>query len=206
MKLPKHYFENLTASRYKEYLKLLPDMQKENTRIITTLILTFVAMSFFGIFAINPTLSTIIVLKKQLSDSVTVHSALEQKISNLSSLQQQYTNLNTDLTNILAAVPQSPAAPTLIGKIYGLAQSTNVNIVSISVLDLQLVGESKTISDKSSYPFTLQAKGTYESLSNFIMGLPNIDRIISVESISVSKDPKQGDIFMDIKGRAYFQK
>lgn len=205
MRLPRKYFDNLSTSKYKDYLKLLPNMQKENTRIVTTLILTFLAMSFFGIFAINPTLSTIITLKKQLADSMVVHSALEQKISNLSSLQQQFSALGPDLPFIFAAIPFEPSAPTLIGKIYGLAQNTNVNITFISALDLQILGQDKT-PNNSSYIFSFQAKGSYNSLANFIKDLSNIDRIISVDSVSVSKDPKQNDIFMDIKGRAYYQK
>src|SRR5215469_6686309 len=103
MKLPKSYFENLSAIRYREYLKLLPNMQEEKTRSFVTLILTFAALSFFGIFAINPTLTTIANHEKQISDDTQVDQQLKTKINNLSSLEQQYNLLGNDLTNILSA-------------------------------------------------------------------------------------------------------
>lgn len=205
MKLPKNYFENLSVAKYRDYLKLLPSMQKENTRIITTLILTFFAMSFFGIFAINPTLSTIVTLKKQLSDSIFVHDALTQKITNLSSLQQQYNALSSDLPNIFAAIPQSAEAPNLMGQIAALSQAAKVQVLSTSISSIQLLGEDIS-SNKSSYTFSLRIQGPYGALINFIKDLSNIDRIISLESISVSKDSKQTDLGLEIIGRAYFQK
>ena len=82
MKLPRHYFTDLSAAKYREYLKLLPNIQNEKTKAITMLIFTFVAMSFLGIFAINPTLSTIVELNKQLEESKFVHEQLQTKINN----------------------------------------------------------------------------------------------------------------------------
>ncbi len=204
MKLPKNYFENLTVSRYRQYLKLLPDMHQENTRIITTLILTFAAMSFFGVFAINPTLSTIVTLKKQLSDSQLVHEKLGIKINNLSSLQQQYGQLTPDLPVVFDAIPESPQAPGLMGKIFALSQKMKVQTTSLAVSNVQIIG-GKAL-DEPSYAFSLQAQGPYADLINFSKALTKINRIISVESLSINKDPKLNILILDIHGRGYFKK
>lgn len=203
MKLPKNYFEHLTAGKYREYLKLLPNMQQENTRIITTLILTFAAMSFFGIFAINPTLSTIVTLKKQLSDSQLVHKKLATKISNLSTIQQQYSQLGPDLPTVYDAIPQTPHIPGLMGQIFALSKNTNVQTTSLAVSNIQLTGGKKPI--ESSYEFYLQAQGSYVDLINFTKSLTKINRIISVESISINKDIKLNTLALDIRGRGYFK-
>src|ERR1700733_7592698 len=108
MQLPKNYLKNLSAARYREYLKLLPNMQQESTHNFVMLALTFGALSFFGIFAINPTLSTISDLQKQLADDASVDSQLQTKIDNLSALEQQYDQMGSNLTNIYSAVPQNP--------------------------------------------------------------------------------------------------
>lgn len=204
MKLPKNYFENLSARRYKEYLKLLPNMEQENTRIITTLILTFVAMSFFGIFAINPTLSTIITLKKQLEDNTFVLQRLTEKNTILSSLQQQYLALGPDLPLVLSAIPQNVEAPTLAAQVYGLSQKNNVKISTFSISEVQLAG--KDIKSDNSYAFTLQATGSYEDLIGFVKELPSFDRIVSIESVSINKEAKKDDLSLDVQGRAFFQK
>jgi len=205
MKLPKNYFENLTAKRYREYLKLLPDLQKENTRIITTLILTFSAMSFFGIFAINPTLSTIVTLKKQLSDSMLVHEKLGIKLNNLSSLQQQYSSLSSDLPVVFDAIPQNPQAPNLMGEIIALSQEKKTQLTSLSVSGIQLTGDPNPLNG-SSYIFSLQAQGAYDDLINFTKSLAQINRIISIDSISIARDVKPNTLDLNLVGRGYFKK
>lgn len=253
MKLPRAYFNNLTASKYREYLKLLPDIQKENTRAVVTLIFTFFAMSFFGIFAINPTLSTIVTLKKQLADSQLVHDNLKTKISNLSALQQQYTQLSTDLPTVFEAIPEDARATSLLGQIMGLAKEKRVVILSLGTSRINLLGETQNpttpttgtadpgttgegssgegaivapgtttgqpgaelpqpdnaMTDESaklSYTFSVRAQGAYEDLIAYAKSLTQLGRIISVESISISKDPKENVLVLDIEGRAYYQK
>lgn len=216
MKLPKNYFSNLSTSKYREYLKLLPSMQQENTRIIVTLIFTFFAISFFGIFAINPTLSTIVNLRRQLSDSELVYESLKTKISNLSSLQQQYSQLSPDLPIVFEAVPQEVKAPTLLSQIIGLAKEKQVAIVSYENSDVQLFGSINPIADatqnqlvpgeEDSYTFSLKAVGTYENLMVFTKSLTQISRIIRIESLTISKDEKQNSLALDIDGRTYFRK
>lgn len=140
MKIPKNYFSNLNAAKYREYLKLLPSMQQENTRIIVTLIFTFFALSFFGIFAINPTLTTIVELRKKLADSQLVYESLQTKISNLSSLQQQYSTLGPDLPYVLEAVPQDPRASLLMAQVLGLAREKGISILSLETSRIALAG------------------------------------------------------------------
>jgi len=205
MKLPKNYFENLSASKYREYLKLLPDMRHENTRIITSLILTFIAMSFFGIFAINPTLSTIVTLKKQLSDSILVNEKLGTKINNLSSLQQQYTNLSPDLPYVFDAIPQNPKAPSLMGEIAALAQKKKIQITSLTISQARLT-DIVDSPNGSSYAFALQTKGDYNDLMNFTKSLVQLSRIIKIETLSVTKEPTTSIIILGINGRGYFKK
>jgi len=205
MRLPNSYFQNLSSLRYREYLKLLPDMKKENTRIITTLILTFTAMSFFGIFAINPTLSTIINLKKQLSDSVLVNDKLTTKINNLSMLQQQLNVISPDLPIVFDAIPQNANAPSLLGQIISLSDDKKVQIVSAILSGAQLTGV-KDVQEGTSYTFNLQAKGQYDDLINFTKSLTQINRIISIESISINKDPELNTLVLNISGRGYFKK
>src|SRR5471030_1526710 len=125
MQLPKSYFENLSANKYRVYLKLLPSMEEETTYSFVTLALTFAALTFFGIFAINPTLSTIFSLQKQLADDTKVDKQLQIKINNLSSLEQQYNELGSNLSNIYNAVPENPQAPLLSAQVAALTKKHN---------------------------------------------------------------------------------
>ncbi|HVF69399.1 MAG TPA: type 4a pilus biogenesis protein PilO [Xanthomonadales bacterium] len=203
MKIPKNFFDNLSANKYRAYLKLLPNMQKENTRIITTLILTFSAMTFFGIFAINPTLSTIVKLRKQLSDSELVYSKLKTKIQNLSTLQQQYNLLESELPIIQEAIPDDPNAPTLLGLVLGLAQEKKITISALNVSEVQLTRNNEEAN--FSYKFSLVAGGSYEELMDFTKELTNISRIVTIESIAVTKATDSNNLVLNLGGVAYFR-
>lgn len=205
MKLPRNYFENLTASKYREYLKLLPDMKKDNTRIITTLILTFTAMSFFGIFAINPTLSTIVDLRKQLTDSEFVAEQLETKIANLSTLQNKYTQLAPDIPVVLEAIPENPAATLLVGQVQTIARDNNITILSLRISEVQLTSNVQSPTKGSSFTFLIEAKGNYQSMIAFVDKLTRFNRIVVIDSLGINKDNKQNSLLLNVRGRAYFK-
>lgn len=205
VKLPQNYFENLSVTKYRQYLKLLPSMQKENTRIITMLIFTFISLSFLSLFAINPTLSTIIELQKELDESQFVNKQLTTKMNNLSALQEKYANLSGDLPYVYDAIPQNASIPTLVGQLSSLAQQANIHITAIQVSPVVLSDSRLTISSKTyaSFTFTLDADGSYEQMQSFVKSLENFNRIVTVEEISLLKNPKGNDLLMTIKGREY---
>jgi Tfp pilus assembly protein PilO len=204
MKLPKNYFENLSASKYRSYLKLLPNMHQETTYNFVALALTFAALSFFGIFAINPTLSTIFSLQKQLSDDTSVDRQLQTKINNLSSLEQQYNELGSNLTNIYNAVPQTPQAPLLSAQVAALTQKHNLTITSYRVTEVQMENNPKNQSVQS-FVFLLQAEGNYNDMLAFSSELTTLTRIITVESIEIDKDSKDNNLLLTLRGRQYFK-
>lgn len=204
MKLPKSYFENLSAAKYREYLKLLPSMEKENTTIFVTIALTLAALSFFGIFAINPTLTTIVELRKELADNQAVEQQLTTKINNLSSLQQQYNELEKDLPVIYEAIPKTANAPLLSAQLEALAQQNNVAISTFRVAEVQLAS-SQPATKPLSYIFTLQAEGDYQNMIDFSASLSRLSRVVTVESMSIGRDSKTNDLTLTLRGRQYFK-
>ena len=81
MKVLKYNISNFfTKIKKEKYLGFLPDLKKEKTQKYSSIIFSLVSLSFFGIFAINPTLSTIAKLKKELSDTKFVEEQLRKNI------------------------------------------------------------------------------------------------------------------------------
>lgn len=204
MKLPKSYFENLSASKYRDYLKELPVMQQEHTPHFVMLALTFLALSFFGIFAINPTLTTIASLKKQVADSKEVDKALTTKINNLSALQQQYNQLGSDLTNIYAAVPKNADVPLLSAQVQALAKKHKLTVTTYRVAEVQLTSAKHDTKTKS-FIFTLQAEGDYNDMIAFSSELASINRQVTVEVMEIGRDSKTNDLVLTLRGRQYFK-
>jgi Tfp pilus assembly protein PilO len=206
MKLPKNYFQNLSTASYREYLKLLPEVKKEHTKALMMLIFTFVALSFFGIFAIRPTILTIIELQKQLTDDEFVLQQLTTKINNLSQLQQQYTTITLDIPLVYDAIPQSAAVGQLSGQLEALAKKHALTITELSMPTIELSGKQSTETHADSYLFSLQAEGNYLTISSFIADLVNFNRLVTIESLTLSKAPDNDILIVQIQGRAYFKK
>lgn len=206
MKLPNNYFDNLTTNRYREYLKLLPDFHKENTQLMTMLIFTFSALSFFAIFAINPTLSTIVELQKQLTDSEFTHQQLKTKIDALSQLQNHYATLETDLPVIQEAIPTNADVPISTAQIRALAKKYKQTIRTMRVNEVVLASERLKTAKVSSFVFQVETTGAYEDMMRFAKAIGNLNRIMVVESLTIDKDSQTDQIVMQIRGREFFKK
>ena len=84
------------------------------------LVLTLCALSFFGFFAIKPTVSTIIKLQKEISDSQMIIDKLDSKIHNLTELRKQYFSLENDIPFVTSAITIQPDVPLLFVQIQAV--------------------------------------------------------------------------------------
>lgn len=181
----------------------LSSFKEERTQKFTTIILTVAALSIFGIFAINPTISTIAGLRKQLDDNTLVDNKLTQKINNLSILQKKYNGMQKDLPLILSAIPKDSEVPLLAAQIQAVAKDTNVNIENFQSFQ---VGVESAASPRnySSFSFTVSAVGTYNDLYNFLKTLSNMQRVVSIDLLSLTKKTAVNQVDLSVKGEAFF--
>ncbi len=194
------------------YFDLLPNIEEKKRQTYSTLIFTIVALSFFGLFAINPTLSTIANLQKQVSDSQQVQQTMTQKISDLTVLKNQYDQLSDSLPIINNAIPQQPAITDIAGKIQTIAQTVHVSINRYQSSSVHLIPNLPTTSTQS-YTFTLGATGTSDNIKQFLNLLSSFDRIITIDTVTVSLNipsaqtqgtQAQSVTGADISGQVYF--
>ncbi|MEK7061019.1 MAG: type 4a pilus biogenesis protein PilO [Patescibacteria group bacterium] len=196
--------KNLFKNTKIKYFEFLPDFKEEKTQKFTTLILTLIALSFFGLFAINPTISTIAELNKELEDNRLVDQKLGQKISNLTALQQKYTNLQPDLPIILNAIPKTPEVPLFAAQVQSVANSSNVAIDSFQTFEVE-INKNPNSRQYSSFTFALTAEGTYNDLSNFLSNLSNMQRIAGIDILSLTKrSGTSNSLQLTLKGKAFF--
>ncbi len=198
--MQKDLLKNFSTSKY---LKNLPDFQGEKTRNITTLVLTLVTLSAFGLFAISPTLSTIANLQKQLDDSQLVHEKLEKKIANLELLKQQYSLLEKDIPLILTAVPQTPNTSRLVGQLQAVALSSSVQITRIQVFQVEVSQEE---TKNPSFVFSVAVEGTAQNITNFLLLLSDFDRIVTIDILSQNLQDENGITQLELRGKAYYER
>ncbi|MGA2968093.1 MAG: hypothetical protein ABSD69_02925, partial [Candidatus Levyibacteriota bacterium] len=56
--------KGIKKDQYEKYLELIPDIKREKAQKYITIVLTLTTAIILGVFAINPTLSTIANLQK----------------------------------------------------------------------------------------------------------------------------------------------
>jgi Tfp pilus assembly protein PilO len=196
-------FKNLQK---KKFFEMMPDFKEERMQKFTTLVFTITALSFFGLFAISPTLSTIANLNKQLSDNKFVDQQLQDKINNLYLLQQKYSQLTPDLPYVLDSFPKNPQIPLLVAQIQSLAQSSNIAITSLQTFEVQVPNTSNDAQKFYAFTFTLSASGSYGDLSTFVNSMIKMQRIVSINILSLTRNAGEGPpTQLNFKGTAYFK-
>lgn len=199
--LNRKILKNIAKVRYFEFI----DFKEERTQKFTTLILTLGALSILGLFAINPTISTIIKLQKEIDDSKFVDSKLSEKINNLSSLQKEYESLKNDLPVVFAAIPRNPEIPLLVAQVQAAASNSNVALINIQTFEVE-IEKPKVPKEFSSYSFSLTADGSYNNLLNFLSTVSNMERVVAVDIISLTRKTGDANLQLTFKGRAFFNK
>ncbi len=207
MKTPKYNIGTvLKKVKNNKYFELLPDLKNEKTKKYSSIIFSLISLSFFGIFAINPTLSTIAKLRKELTDTKFVDKQLTEKISNLSSLQEKYNIVEKDIPIVLKAVPKDPKVPLLMGQIQSIARDAGVEVINLQSFEVDISEPSNNQKKYSTFSFSTGVQGNYENLTNFISILLDMERVVSLDTLSINRKGNQSEILvLDIKGTAYFK-
>lgn len=159
-------------------------LKKPATRISGLISLTFFTVAFFLIFAILPTLTTITQLQKEIKDSQTVNSQLYKKTLNLQTAENNYAKIINDLGLINNILPEKEAFEKLSWQIQWLAQQKGVEVVSGSFEGFKLIGQQ--LSGIKSLEVELTANGNYLQIKDWLNTLTNIDRLITIQSFSLS--------------------
>lgn len=193
----KNVITDFTKERYLALVKSYPPLKEEKTQVYIMLILTFLALTFLGIFAINPTLTTITQLQRKLDDAKFADQSLKHKIDNLSSLNTQYESLADTWPVVDSVMPNEPKSVPLLGKIQALAKSSNVVLSDLQTNDVIIAksGPKPKYQKEASFVFTATAQGTKENLYSFVKSIYLFDRIIAIESIIYTNDQKQNVTF-----------
>lgn len=183
----------------------LATSNKQQVTAYLYVIFSLFALSFFGLFAIGPTLTTISNLNKQYEEDLVALQQLEAKNAALKSLSEQYVDIQPDLPLIENAIPQTPRIAELTRQLEILFTSNNLIVQKLDTGLMELYPAKNTTSPIFSYSFSLAVMGSESDINSFILSFINMGRIISVDKLTTGKG--QGDLFSaSITGKAFFYK
>ena len=122
------------SNRYhKYYQRIAPVFKTQKAQAYTMVILSLFTISFFGVFAIRPTLKTIATLQRQIIDRSEVSQKLEEKINALIAAQETYQGITADIPTIYALLPDKPEVTSLLIKLEQLIDNKNATISAIQL-------------------------------------------------------------------------
>ncbi len=167
---------------------------KPDLKIYLELILSISTIAIFSVFAIKPTILTIIDLNKEITQKEETVSKLEEKITNLQSANTILQKEAERLILVDQAVPNVADPEQLIKQIEYLASIKNVQLLNFSTSDVTLIGKNETKKKVSELenlpdnadeiPFNISASGSYKNLIEYLKILEFQRRPIKVDSVA----------------------
>ncbi|OGE26837.1 hypothetical protein A3C26_02955 [Candidatus Daviesbacteria bacterium RIFCSPHIGHO2_02_FULL_39_12] len=193
-------------TRYFTYIK--PFGKLPIVKTYGAAIFTLFTMTVFIIFAVKPTVETILVLQKKLADSKQVLEKVNKKANDLSLGKQKLENLNADVkSEIASAIPDTVQLKSVIRNLEQMAKNRDASISALQFqpLNLETKAEEKT-GTIAEITFNFNVEGDYKNLVLLLQELKTSDRLISIDHLSLSKVNEGNKLIMAITGKAYFLK
>lgn len=198
------------SARYFRYftfilpIRNIPFVKNYGPTTVTTLV-----MIIFILFAIKPTVESIIVLQKKVADANKILTQIDQKTKDLNLAKQNYESLdNSTIFKIQSAIPDTITVNTITSSLEQFAIKSEA---SISALQLQSITiepkKDSQVRKLAEVEFTFNIEGTYPKLILVLQNLKKTNRLITISSLSFRNTEEQNpNLVMSIRGKAYFLK
>jgi Tfp pilus assembly protein PilO len=173
---------------HRYYLSTQALYRKREIVVYTGIILTLLAIAFFALFAIKPTVTTVAGLFKDISNQKEVDQKMQAKINSIRQAQTNYSLISDKLVLVDQVLPQEPGLIDLIYQVEILTQKNNIDLKSVGFESSYILGEKtgqKKIVQTPAINFSLAVSGDYESVNNFLTSLENLRRALGISDFSV---------------------
>lgn len=198
---------NPRQSRYYTYIR--PVLRNKTIKTYSSLIFSIITVTIFLIYAIRPTIGTIVSLQKSINEQKDTFERLDKKVSDLTEGRKNYEAIDPELkTRLVDLVPYSPSLPTVINSLNLLANISQASLSGIQFQPVELQQPPNTLVKNSSLKdveFTFNAEGSYDKLLSLLVNLKKADRLINIDSVTFNK-PQEGPLIMTVNARAPFLK
>lgn len=170
--------------------------EKASLRAFLEIILTLSTTTIFALFALKPTILTIISLTNEIKEKRETVSQLDHKIRDLALASNVKAQNLSSLPDIDIAVNTVPKPDVLAKQVLGVAAKDSVELTGMSVGETIIIGggnnplismDAKPLpGDPIGMPFYINIKGDYVSLVSFVRDLEEIRIIAKVDTLTIS--------------------
>jgi len=186
--------------------RLLPHVKNKKTASYLTITLSLMALSFFGLFALRPTLITAVSLVKNVNDLGALNIEYENKIGSIIRAQAEYENLRDSLPLLTQALPDNAYFHQLANTLESFAQKSNVTIQQMQI-DATPITKPKSSGKLERFGFVVIGIGDYPSISTYISHVLNWKRVVALHTLEFVHDESttSGNLRVTMRGNAFYE-
>lgn len=193
-------------SRYFTYIK--PISRLPIVKTYGSTIFTLVVIIIFIFFAIKPTVETILVLQKKFTETSDALDKINKKANNLSLGKQNYDNLDPAIKSKVALdIPDTVSLKSITQTLEQTAKSHEASVSALQIQPIVINSKSEnSLGALTEIDFTFNIEGNYANLIALLQDLKSSSRLISIDSLSLSKLTEGSGLIMSITGKGYYIK
>lgn len=196
---------NPRFSRYYTYIK--PVLRNPTIKTYSPIVFSMITIVIFGLFAVKPTISTIISLQKSIQEQSQVLDRLNQKAQNLSLGKSNYQNINPStliaLNNLL---PDKTDMPALIDNLNSLTSGLEASVSGLQFQPVDLLDQPVQLNKDSKLheiDFTINLVGGYPQFNELLRRILGSSRLINIQSFNITRSAED-NLLLSLNAKAYF--
>lgn len=177
------------------YTDIAPIIKKPRVKASTSAVFSFLAISLFLWYAVRPTASTIIYLRREIEDKTTLNQQMEAKITSLIEAQTSYESIKDSLPLLEQALPHQPDAVILARQIRNIANISQASIAAIQIPGVPITTDHATPGAKianqkplEEYTVNVVLSGSYPAIKSFLENILLLRRITAIDQLSIKQD------------------
>lgn len=169
-------------------------------RVSIELIISIIAVIFFALFAIRPTLITMADLVKEIADKKELNEQMDLKIASLYTAQTQYEQYLDKFYLLDQSIPRRFDVVNSLKKIEKLAGEEQLVIDNISLSDVpELIGEELITTNFDDYKkvfldFNIAVVGNYAQIRSFVEKVMFLRQSIIIDRVTFDKETESNDL------------
>jgi len=183
--------------RYKSFFLSISDLyrKKRDLRMYLEILLSLATISFFGVFALRPTLLTISQLVVEIKSKKETIAVMNIKIKNLESAQQILLRETSGLSLLNTSVFDTPKPEVAARQFEGLSDK---NIVKILGLSFEKTTLKPLPENAGGINLSVSATGSYQGLYSFLEDIENLRIPVQIDTFQIGATKAQDETLLTL--------
>jgi hypothetical protein len=192
------------------YKFLREQREKQKFYKYTEISATFFLVCILLIFAIRPSVSAITGLIGEIKSKEEMSVKMTTKIKSIINAQESYSQIQEKYPIIESSLPDNPNFYQASVSLSSVSRQSNVALNQLSI-NLKDDNKKETLKNIGTYGMTMNGKGDFSSIVNYIDGVLKSRRLIDLNGLQLStdeknKNPSAGDINILLNSNFFYLK